>query len=467
MKITLYVLNDVTRDSRVLREAASLATAGHQVTVIGTTRPDEVSGAREIRDGFTIIRVALLRRWPLWYVWLQHPWRLWRRVANDIRAAGRGGSHGVERALIAVLAALVSLPWLVVRGAWQLATHTLIGRPVERNWLDYVLWWRSFVRSWGRAALAVAPPSDVHHANDMETLPTAVEAAQRDGGRVVYDSHEIFLEFGEHLRQPGWMRGIVGRWERRLARLSAAVVTVNEACAAELTRRLRPRRIVVVHNCPPRWSPPEPPTDLLRHAAGISDDAPIVLCHGGFQANRGLEQTAAALTEPGLEGTHLVFLGYRTAILEPIVAAFPRPDRIHVLPAVQPDELLGWVVGADVDSIVFQPTELNNLISTPNKLFESLAAGVPVVSSDFPIRRRIVIDDPDGPLGAVCDPTDPQSIAAAIRSIVDVDPAARADLRRRCLDAAHARWNWETESARLVSLYADLAQEASGRRAPA
>ena len=187
-----------------------------------------------------------------------------------------------------------------------------------------------------------------------------------------------------------------------------------------------------------------------------------MLCHGGFQANRGLEQTAAALAQPGLERSHLVFLGYRTAILEPIVAAFPNPGRIHVLPAVPPEELLGWVVGADVDAIVFQPTELNNVISTPNKLFESFAAGVPVVSSDFPIRRQIVIDDPDGPLGAVCDPTDPIAIAAAIRSIVDLEPDARADLRRRCLEAAHARWNWETESARLISLYADLAREASG-----
>jgi glycosyltransferase involved in cell wall biosynthesis len=162
------------------------------------------------------------------------------------------------------------------------------------------------------------------------------------------------------------------------------------------------------------------------------------------------------MTRPGLERVHLVFLGYRTAILEPIVTAFPRPDRIHVLPAVPPEELLGWVAGADLDSILFQPTELNNLISTPNKLFESLAAGVPVISSDFPVRRRIIIDDPDGPLGAVCDPTDPEAIAAAIRSIIDLDPAGRADLRRRCLEAAHARWNWETESARLVDLYASL-----------
>ena len=56
----------------------------------------------------------------------------------------------------------------------------------------------------------------------------------------------------------------------------------------------------------------------------------------------------------------------------------------------------------------------------------------------------------------MCDPADPQAIAAAIRSILDLDDDARADLRRRCLRAAHERWNWETESAKLVDLYASL-----------
>ena len=103
-----------------------------------------------------------------------------------------------------------------------------------------------------------------------------------------------------------------------------------------------------------------------------------------------------------------------------------------------------------------QPWPPNHVLSTPNKLFESLAAGVPVVSSDFPARRRILMDDPDGPLGAVCDPTDPDAIATAIRSIIELGPAARAELGRRCLRAARDRWNWETESARLVKLYASL-----------
>jgi glycosyltransferase involved in cell wall biosynthesis len=79
------------------------------------------------------------------------------------------------------------------------------------------------------------------------------------------------------------------------------------------------------------------------------------------------------------------------------------------------------------------------------------------VSSDFPERRRIVIDDPDGPLGALCDPTRPASIATALGEVLSMAPEAMADLRRRCQHAAYARYNWEQESAGLLELYGRLA----------
>jgi glycosyltransferase involved in cell wall biosynthesis len=95
-------------------------------------------------------------------------------------------------------------------------------------------------------------------------------------------------------------------------------------------------------------------------------------------------------------------------------------------------------------------------LSTPNKLFECLAVGVPVVASDFPTMKKIVLGDPAGPLGAVVDPTDPAAIAAAIRSIVNLDSRSAAELRNRCRNAARDRWNWEVESSRLVALYREI-----------
>jgi glycosyltransferase involved in cell wall biosynthesis len=453
----MYVRNDMGRDSRVIREARSLVAAGHDVTVMATPRTaDEKDGTREERDGFSIVHVRVPAGRPMWTVWIDRPWKLIGRLVALGRDSLRRPALLPRVALLAAVV-VVSLPWIAVRFAWLALRGRLRHDPSQRTWPAYLGWWDGPIRGWQRRCTALAPVADVHHAHDLDALQAAADGAQRDGAALVYDSHEVFMAWGEHARQPWFVRRWIGGRERRLARRAVAVVTVNRACADELTRSLRPRQMVVVHNCPPRWTPPSPPTELLRRAAGVPDGAAIVLCHGGFQAGRGLEETAEAMTRPGLTDSHLVFLGYRQAYLDPSVADPRLAGRVHVLDPVTPDELLDWVTGADVDVMVFGAVDLNHVVSTPNKLFESLAAGVPVVSSDFPIRRSIVLDDPLGPLGAVCDPGDVDSIAGAIRSILERPAAERADLRARCLTAAHERWNWETESARLVSLYAALA----------
>ena len=113
------------------------------------------------------------------------------------------------------------------------------------------------------------------------------------------------------------------------------------------------------------------------------------------------------------------------------------------------------------------PATRNLVLSTPNKLFECLAAGTPPVVSNLPLMRRIVMDDPLGPLGAVCDPDNTRSVAVALAGVLSLDDAAKAALRARCLRAAHDRWNWETEVANLVTAYANLHGRAAGSPASA
>jgi glycosyltransferase involved in cell wall biosynthesis len=139
---------------------------------------------------------------------------------------------------------------------------------------------------------------------------------------------------------------------------------------------------------------------------------------------------------------------------------------VHVLGGVDPAAVVSWVAGADVAVMAIQPSTLNHVLSTPNKLFEAIAAGTPVVASDFPEIRKIVAADGRGSLGELCDPADPRSVAAAIRAIIGLTGAEREALRQRCLAAAHDRWNWETEASALVKLYDDLAgaEDASGGR---
>ena len=393
-------------------------------------------------------------------------------VLPVLRGLARAGSAVLRvafRTTSAFVSAVGSLAGFAVYAVWAvLYVATMTATRWQLEWLLNV---RERWLGWARSAAMEAGPATVYHGHDLSAVGAAVYAQQMFGGGLVYDSHEVYLEAGSNGTRPRWPRWILSRLERRWFRRADAIVTVNQLVAQELVRRYGVKeRMAVVHNCPATWAPPEPRPDLLRTAAGIPPGAPILLYHGGLTAVRGLAQLAEAMLEPGLEEAHLCYLGFgpmRDELLA--LAAEPRfGGRIHLLDGVPPDELDLWVASADIGMMPNQPETLNELVSTPNKLFESIAAGVPVVTSDFPERRRIVIDDPDGPLGAVCDPVSPRSIAEATRSILELGERGRSDYRARCLKAANERWNWERESERLTSLYAALLREGprvdAGRR---
>jgi glycosyltransferase involved in cell wall biosynthesis len=415
----MYVRNDLTAEARVLKEARSLVSAGHAVTVIGTLPPEAAARVdRAEVDGVERIRVRL-PRWRRWWRWVRAPSRAWARLR---------------------------------------------GRPTRMDSLDWLAMWRFGNLGWARAAAAVAPRADVHHGHDLTGLPAAARAARRDGARLVYDSHELYLESGAVTDRSRLAVDWLARLERRIAAGADALVTVNAALAERLGPRLGVPRVVVVHNCPPRPTEADPSAggrrgdDRIRRATGLDGDAPLVVYHGGFRPARGLDQLLEAFARPELADAHLGLLGFgplRDRLLR--AAADPAVGgRIHVLDPVPPDEVVAWVASADVAAMPIQPRPLSYHLSTPNKLFEALAAGVPVVGPDAPGFRSVVLADPEQPLGALCDPTDPASIAAAIRSILDLPADARAALRDRCRRAAVGRWNWETEVAGLVALYADL-----------
>ena len=404
LRVAMALYADVTYDSRVQREAEALCRAGHSVTIYC------LSGAAPAGSSFSVVA-----RKPAV-----------SRVLPD-------GSSPFLRA----------------------GSSSFIAKVASR--VRWVIGYVRNIRAWGRWAVASAPGVDVWHAHDLTGL-LAIGPHVKAPTRLVYDSHEIFMETGTAERLPGLLRRGLSGYEGRLARRAVALITVNDHYAEVLKRRLRPRRILIVRNCPPRWTPGSTDGSRLRVATGVSPTVPLVLYHGAFAHHRGIEQLAEAMLEPGLEAVHLALLGFggTRGELESLVREPRFAGRLHLIDAVPPDELLGWVAGADADVIPLQRSTLNHWLCTPNKLWESLAAGVPVVVSDFPAMRPIVLDDPSGELGAVCDPAAPASIAAAIRAIVELPPEARAELRAKCLEAAHARWNWEQESATLVGLYSEL-----------
>ena len=421
-RIGMMVTNDLRLDSRVRREAGSLAAAGFEVTVYGVLTPATADEPIERTCGFTIHRLPML--------------------TSPIRAPEGAMTATTSQRPIRVH------PLGIAAAVFQRT------RPFLGGTIHFAVNWQFRWRRWARRVAATAEPADIWHAHDLNALPAAIACANRMGGRIVYDSHEIFTESGSTARLPRIVRGALRWQERRWSARCEALITVNQPVGDYLTPALNSRRTLVLHNC----AEPHPDarrTPYLRDAIGLPADAPLVLYHGSVVEHRGLPQAVRALLEPPLRGVHLAVMGYGAVRpeLEQLARELGVEDRFHLLPPVPPADVVRWVAGADVAVMPIQPSTLNHVLSTPNKLFEALAAGVPVVGPSFAAFAHVLRDPDYGMLGRVCNPRDPADIAAAVGSLLSMDPEAMDDLRRRCLAAADRRWNWEAESVGLVGLY--------------
>jgi glycosyltransferase involved in cell wall biosynthesis len=314
-----------------------------------------------------------------------------------------------------------------------------------------VLFWPLHVRAWWRTIRRDLPAADLYHAFGILTLPVALDlaaAARRSGrgGRVVYDVIDAILDSNNYRNVPAPVLDRYRRKEAGWVRRVDAVVTVNEALA-DHCRRLWPfrERPTVLLNCQPRWTPPDERPDLIRQATGLPAERRIVLFLGKLGRERGLEMAAEAVTR--LPDAALVMLGSAVnrewdSALRAKSADARFAGRHVVLPAVHPDEVRPWAASADVSIIAVPANSLNQRLSTPNKFWESLAAGTPVViGEDLEVMRAIV--EADG-LGSVADPTDPDDLARALGEILDQPHAAYLALRDRCLAVSRDRYNWET-----------------------
>lgn len=423
----MFVANNMASDRRVIREATTVVAAGFTVTVHAIVQGTESLPEREVHPGgFTIVRhrihllPPLLPISPRPLALLLHPF--WCAIAIAANLARRVGAP--------------------LSGAAKLAT----------------VW-----TSWAILAARASGSAQIFHAHDLSgALPALIALRKSPDAVLLYDSHEVFFESGRWAKSSARIRRLLARWlEQPVLRRAAALIAVNPQVVEELEKRYEiPARRVVTYNCPSLWNP-DPHDTRLRQAIGVDATASVILYHGGFIAKRGLEELLIAIRDPRLSTAHLAFLGYgpleemlRSAAAEPALAG-----RVHVLKAVSPEVLDQWVSGADVGMCTVLPSTLNHRISTPNKLFESIAAGVPVVGSDFSTMREILIDNAEGPLGAVCDPTDPGAVAAAIDSILSLSAHERAALRRRCIKAATAKWNWEAQAEKLTDLYRAITSE--------
>lgn len=300
--------------------------------------------------------------------------------------------------------------------------------------------------------------AQVYHASDLYVLPALEAAARRHGGRLVFDARERYPYVASTASRP-FRQHFWKLVERRYIRQANLVLTVSEGIAAHLMEDYGIAPPLVLYNAP------EAPVAASREASlrqrlQLPDQAVLFLYQGQLRPGRGCLLPLEVL--PEVPGAVLVYLG--SGPLAPVIqeraAALKIAHRVHLLPPVWPDELLAITASADVGLVLLEDTCLNHRLALPNKLFEYLAAGVPVLVSDLPELRRVV--ETYG-VGYIVGTSNSGALAAAMRRLVE-----DADLRRRlaaCTSVAFAAHSWAHLAPRFQEAYRNLLCDASSSSA--
>ncbi len=299
------------------------------------------------------------------------------------------------------------------------------------------------------AALAAQYTARVYHASDLYTLNALAGAARRRQARLVYDARELYPHVAATTGRP-WVRAF-WRWaEGRAIGRADQVFTVSPSIADHLAAAYGIRRPVVTLNAPPFQRPA--PSDRLRARLGLPAGVPLLLHQGQMQRRRGGEALLAAMQR--LDRETLIFMGggpLRPA-LEQRARRLGLAARVRFLDPEPPDALLAATASADVGITLLEDTCLNHRYALPNKLFEYLMAGLPVLASDLPEMRALVEGYGAGRL--VRPDAGPEVLAEALHALA-TDEAARAAWKAGAARAA-ADLNWETQQTGFLRAYHTL-----------
>jgi glycosyltransferase involved in cell wall biosynthesis len=259
---------------------------------------------------------------------------------------------------------------------------------------------------------------------------------------------------------------VLVREEARHIRDAAAVITVSDPIADVLRDRYQlAERPAVILNVPVHAvdraavdraavdraavdrEAPGTCRPTVREAAGVDADAPLLVYSGAVSRARGINDLVEAMAH--LPGVHLALVTVPyphpqvPALLER-AAELGVADRIHPLPPVGQDELLAYLAGADVAVHPMPGGSPNHDQALPNKLFEYLHAGLPLVVADAKLMAAFVRDNG---LGEVFRSGDPIDLAAAVRRTLERGRPCRSRTELA------SRYSWQAQEGLIAALY--------------
>lgn len=298
---------------------------------------------------------------------------------------------------------------------------------------------------WKVLAAALEVDSDVFHMHDPELLQIGGRLKSA-GKRVVFDSHEDVPKqiLGKHyLSKPVALvlSKVFGVFEtfacRRLDGVIAATPTIRDKFKKHHSN------VIDINNFPLLQE--------LDSGGGWSGKKDEICYVGGISRLRGIDVAVEAMQY--LRSGARFNLGgkFIDPDLERTIKTLPGWDRVNDLGFLDRAGVRE-VLGRSVAGLVTLLPAPNHVDSQPNKMFEYMSAGIPVIASNFPLLREFVEGND---CGLCVDPHDPRAVAAAIDELVfDQGKARRMGENGR--KAVVERYNWEVEEKKLLGFYQQI-----------
>jgi glycosyltransferase involved in cell wall biosynthesis len=313
--------------------------------------------------------------------------------------------------------------------------------------------WRGYFYCYNHFyAEAIQRPAEVYVAHDLPQLLPAALAAAYHHSYLVYDAHEYFPEQGYILENKQHF-DLVTAVEAWIAPFADQVITVNKSIAEYMVIRNKIDLPEVILNCPALYHTqnlPILPSKQLNYDLEIPFEKQIILFQGGYAPTRNLENLVRAMSLIKNDKVVLVLLGpgfeYQGGLYEIAQNLGLVNNKVYFHSAVPQHDLLHYTAAADAGIIPYHFNELNNYYCTPNKLFEYIVAGIPILANDLPELNRFVSGQKIGlnlPMS-----TDHQ-IAEAIDIFFTCDLPS---LRQTCGNLSGI-YTWDSQCDKLIQIY--------------
>ncbi len=280
--------------------------------------------------------------------------------------------------------------------------------------------------------------------NDLDTLLSNFIVHKIKRVPLVYDSHEYYTETPELINRP-FVQGIWQWIEKMIFPKLNDIITVNDSIAGLYYEKYG-KKLQVVRNIPRTFKEVKA---MTRKELNLPEDQKIVLMQGaGINIDRGAEEAIEAIKM--VKNAVLLIIGGGD-VIEKLRILAAKPDlegKVMFLPKMPYNELMQYTRLADVGLTLDKDTNINYRYSLPNKLFDYIHAGIPVLASRLPEISRIV---ESYNIGMITESHAPVEISRLLNQMLD-DDQSRLIWKENLVKAAR-ELNWENEENVLRSVY--------------